>query len=238
MIGTATAKLLTYIGAATSVLCALPLLHIFFAGTGQVIAVIPMIIALLLGGAAFLYGKRAGTVVLAAFILAMRLWEGRIISSATLSVDFLIIIGIGLGLMGVFASHRHALLAQGHKAAKYIDTNLAASFVRISGAAGLSFGPLLWMFSMAEMGGFTALNSTNALLIILFAWQTLKRQLWAAVAQAILAVGTLTFAYANPAGQISVFGFFPIFLLLLHVLGVVGVTNLKKAGRRKEDTVG
>lgn len=233
-----TVKIFTYTGAATSVFCALPPLYALFAGTEQAIAVIPKVLALLLGGAGFIYGKRAGSVVLAAFILAMRLWDENGISSTAPSADLLIIVGLILGLVGVFASHRFARLVHGQKTAKHIDTAVAASFVRISGAAGLSFGPMLWMFSMAEMGGFTALNSTNGLLITLFAWQTLKRQLWAVVAQLILAVGTLTFAYANPAGQISVFGFFPLFLLLLHALGVVGVTNLNKAGRRRGDTVG
>lgn len=212
-------------------------MYALFAGREQAIAILPRILALLLGGAGFIYGKRAGSVVLTAFILALRLWNNeKLISSTSPATDLLVIIGLGLGLIGVFASHKFARLAHGQKDSKHIDANVAASFVRISGAAGLSFGPLLWMFSMAEIGGFTAVNSTNALLIILFAWQTLKRQLWAAVAQVILALGMLIFGCTSPGGQSSVFSFFPLFLLLIHALGVIGIFNLKtdrRYGNRK-----
>lgn len=228
MVSKATAKALTYIGALAALLCALAPLRGLFAGTEQGVVVVPRTIALLLGGAGFIYGKRAGTVTLVAFILAMRMGNG---SHELQPVDFLILAGACLGVSGIFALHRHAKLSRGGKAPKHIDENLAISFTRISAAAGLSFGPLLWMFSMAVMNGLSAANSTSGLLITLFAWQTLKRQLWAAVAQLILAAGNLVLAYTDPAGPMSVFTFFPLFLLMVHTLGVIGVANLKTSRR-------
>jgi len=55
--------------------------------------------------------------------------------------------------------------------------------------------------------------------------------------QVVLAASNLALSYAVPDSPMSVFGFFPLFLLLIHALGFIGVANLKN-GRRQEDRRG
>lgn len=233
MLSKNTAATLAYIGAFSAFFCALAPLRGLYSGAEPFAAGIVKTIAIVVGGVGFLVRKRAGTAVFSAFLLAMLLWgNGNIFNPARMG-DILIITGLVLGLVGIFATQKQTEDTRGqHK--KLLDAATAASFARISGATGLSFGTLFWMFSMAEISDFNAFNSSEGILIILLAWQTLKRQTWAAAGQVLLTANLLSRSHNAYGGNLAVFDFFPFFFLLIHALGLVGIMQLKRS-RRQED---
>jgi hypothetical protein len=236
MPGKKAAKVFSYGGALGTAACAAPLAHGLFTRTGDWTAVLPQVIALILGAAGFITANRTVAVVISAFIISTRLWDAGAGSVFSWPLDAFIFMGIGVGLIGVFELQRQKKLSHGDKNPNLFDIGTATSFIRISGAAGLSFGPLLWMFSMSEISGLTALDSTTGVLVTLFAWQTLKRQPWGAAAQMVLSIGTLAVAQNNPTGAMSAFGFFPLFLTLIYPLGFIGTMKLRK-NRRHGDNI-
>lgn len=235
MISKPTARIFKYLGALSPVFLAGFQMHGLIVGTRPALTTVPGALALLLGAVAILAEKKAGSAILAAYMLAMYYGGGE--AKVPLPAEMFIFCGLALGLLGVFTLRGRGEHGHGAQTLSSLTTGLALSFTRISGAAGLSFGALLWMFSMAEMSDFTVFNSVDGVLVMLFGWQTLKRQSWAAGGQVVLAASNLALSYAVPDSPMSVFGFFPLFLLLIHALGFIGVANLKN-GRRQEDRRG
>jgi len=236
MISKPTARIFKYLGALSPVFLAGFQMHGLIVGARSALTTVPGALALLLGAVAILAEKKAGSAILAAYMLAMY-YGGATADKLPLPAEMLVFCGLGIGLIGVFTLRGRGEHGHGARTLSSLTTGLALSFTRISGAAGLSFGALLWMFSMAEMSDFTVFNSVDGVLVMLFGWQTLKRQSWAAAGQVVLAASNLALYYAVPDSPMSVFGFFPLFLLLIHALGFIGVANLKN-GRRQEDRRG
>jgi len=237
MISKPTARIFKYLGALSPVFLAGFQMHGLIVGARSALTTVPGALALLLGAVAILAEKKAGSTILAAYMLAMYYGGGATADKLPLPAEMLVFCGLGIGLLGVFTLRGRGEHGHGARTLSSLTTGLALSFTRISGAAGLSFGALLWMFSMAEMSDFTVFNSVDGVMVMLFGWQTLKRQSWAAAGQVVLAASNLALYYAVPDSPMSVFGFFPLFLLLIHALGFIGVANLKN-GRRQEDRRG
>lgn len=194
---------------------------------------LPDVLILLLGGWGMLKGKRLASVALTAYLLASRWMIGAAAGiTGPMPSDLVFFPAYTLGIIGAFERNRAARAAAGAADRRLLDADIAASFVRVAGAAGISFGALVAMFSLAEMGGFSVFNLTDGLLIILFAFHTFKRKVWALAAQLALNFTSMALAYAATGSPSEVFGFFPIFLFELYALGLAGAIALKdKDGR-------
>jgi len=176
--------------------------------------------ALMITGAACIFmGKRLPSVLVAVYVLAR--------SSAA---DLAAFIPYTFGIAGAFLRDRAFRIASKAADTSLLDPGIAVSFIRAAGGAGLTFGCLVAMFAMAGLGGFTLFNLADAFLIILFAVYTLKGRFWAGAAQLILSLSSMTFAHAgSDAGLNRLFGFVPLMLLQLYMLGLAGVIATKRS---------
>jgi len=201
----------------------------------------PDTIILLLGGWGILKGKRLVSIMLPAYALASRYIVSEILGQPGQDqiANFIIFPAYALGIIGAFARDRAARIHNKATDTRWVDADIAASFAHISGAAGLGFGILVGMFALADMGGFTWFNLTDAFLIILLAWYTLRRRLWAAASQLILSFCNMALSYAQTGSVSALFSFIPLFLFEIYALGVIGTAVLRHPGRqagRQENT--
>jgi hypothetical protein len=194
---------------------------------------LPDTLILLFGGWGILKGKRLVSIVLPAYALASRYIVNETLGQpgAATVANFIIFPAYTLGIIGAFAQNRAARIKKAVKDTRWIDADIATSFTRISGAAGLSFGILVGMFAFAEMGGFTWFNLTDAFLIILFAWYTLKRRLWAAASQVVLSFSSMALSYSQTGSFSALLGFIPLFIFELYVIGFIGAAVLRYESR-------
>lgn len=228
-----TGRIFSYIGAATAFILAALSTPIFSPESPFGWHALPDTIILLLGGWGIFKGKRLVSIMLPAYALASRYVVSETLGQAgsNATTDFIVFPAYVLGIIGAFARNRAARMVKAVKDKSWIDTDIATSFTRISGAAGISFGILVGMFSLAEIGGFSWFNLTDAFLIILFAWYTLKRRLWAGASQLILSFTNMALSYSQTGNISALFGFVPVFLFELYALGFVGTVILRRAGK-------
>lgn len=219
----------SYLGAAAAVLSGAYTATLCLPGGALGWRGIPDTLILLLGGWGILKGKRLISVILPAYILASRYQVGMILGFTGPSfTDLLVFPAYALGILGAFVRNRAARLERRAPDTRLLDADIAASFTRLAGITGISFGILTGMFAVAELGGFTRFNLTDAFLILLFSWYTIRRRLWAASAQLVLSFGNMALAYHNTGNLAGVFGFFPMFLFILYALGAIGAAALRQ----------
>lgn len=189
---------------------------------------IPDVLIFALGGWGIYKGKRLVSVTLTAYVIASRWLAGEAAGiSGPLPSDLVFFPAYALGILGAFERNRAARASARAADLRLIDSDIAASFVRVAGWTGFSFGVLVAMFSLADLGGFSVFNLTDGLLIMLFAVHTIRRRPWAAAAQLGLSFSNMALAYSNTGGLAGVFGFFPLFLFELYALGLLGTVALR-----------
>jgi hypothetical protein len=232
----AAGRKLSYIGAATAFILAATTIPLFSPASPFGWHALPDTVILVLGGWGILKGKRLVSIILPAYALASRYIVNETLgyTSPDVIASYIVFPAYALGIIGAFARNRAVRIKAAAKDTRWIDADIAASFTRVAGAAGISFGILLVMFSLAELGGFTRFNLTDAFLIILFAWYTLKRRLWAAAAQLIVSFGNMAISYSQTGSFSAIFGFIPLFLFELYALGFIGTMVLKNTSRQAE----
>ena len=145
----------------------------------------------------------------------------------------IVLLGYLLGIIGTFGRDRAKRIKTGVPDKRWLDKTIASYFALLAGVTGLCFGIITGIFSLARTGPFTLFNLADSLLMICFAWYTLKRRLWAAGSQVILSLVNVGLSYMQTGNPGAVFGFLPVFLTQLFMLGFIGVAVL--CGRRQEE---
>lgn len=224
----------SYIGAATAFILAALSTPILSPENPFGWLALPDTIILLLGGWAILKGKRFISVVLPAYMLASRYLVSEAFGRPVMDTpNFIVLLGYALGIIGTFWRDRARRIKSGAQDDRWIDKSIAGSFTLLAGAVGLGSGILVGIFSLIQIGHYTHFNLVDSLLIITFAWHTLKRRLWAAGSQVILSLVNVALSYLQTGELSVVFGFLPMFLLESFALGFIGVAVLR--GQRQEE---
>jgi len=235
-----TGRIFSYIGGTAAFILAARSTPILSPGSPFGWHAIPDILILLLGGWGILKGKRLVSILLPAYTLASRYIVNDALGQtggADTAANFITFSAYALGIIGAFARNRAARIKKAVKDTRWIDAGIAASFTRISGAIGISFGILVGMFAAAEMGGFTWFNLADAFLIILFAWHTLKRRLWATTAQLVISFSSMALSYSQTGNIGALFGFVPLFLFEIYVLGFIGTAVIRLTSNQREKDI-
>lgn len=228
------AVLFSYLGAATAFLLAVLSTRIFFRESPFGWHVLPDIVILLFGGWGILKGNRLASVILPAYMLASRYLVNVTFGRPLLdSTDLLVLLGYLLGIIGTFGRDRAKRIQTRVPDKRWLDKNIASYFALLSGITGLCFGTLIGIFSLTGTGPFTLFNLADSLLMICFAWYTLKRRLWAAGSQVILSLVNVSLSYMQTGNPGAIFGFLPMFLMQIFILGFIGVAVL--CGQRQEE---
>lgn len=228
------AVLLSYLGAATAFILAALSTPILFRESPFGWHALPDIIILLLGGWGILKGNRLASVLLPAYMIASRYLVNATFGRPWLHIkDLIVLLGYLLGIIGTFGRDRAKRIKTGVPDKRWLDKNIASYFALLSGVTGLCFGILIGIFSLTRTGPFTLFNLADSLLMICFAWYTLKRRLWAAGSQVILSLVNISLSYLQTGNPGAIFGFLPVFLMQLFLLGFIGVAVL--CGQRQEE---
>ncbi len=235
-IGEDTASKFSYIGASAAFILAVITIPLFFPGSPVGWYALPDTLILLLGGWGILKGKRLVSIILPAYALASRYIVNETLghTGADIIASFFIFPAYILGAIGAFARDRAARIKAAAEDPRWIDTDIAVSFTRTAGIAGICFGLFVGLFALLEIAPFTRFNLTDAFLITLFAWHTVKRRLWAAAAQLILNLVNMAVSYSQTGSFSGAFGFIPLFLFELYCLGFIGTAVLRRASNPAE----
>lgn len=225
-----TAKKFSLLAGCTAFILAAMTLPLYLKGAGELILLDAAIS--ILCGVGIIVGNRLAAVTLLAFTLASR-YGAFLLSGGgwiNLFLNICILISYSLGVIGTFARDRLRRAAEGEQCADWMDTGIAVLFRRIAGSAGLGFGLLIAWFSATAEGEFSLFNLVDSLLILLFAWQTLKGRYWAAALQLLLCLASMLLSYARSGDVHSIFGFIPLFMLEIYILGFIGVAKIRTGG--------
>ncbi|HBB68138.1 MAG TPA: hypothetical protein DCZ93_12775 [Elusimicrobia bacterium] len=227
-------KVFIYLGAGTAFILAALSTPLFFSESPFGWRALPDTIILLLGGWGILKGNRLVSVILPAYMIASRYMVSETFGRPWLDVkDLIVFLGYFSGIIGTFGRDRAERIKAGLPDKRWLDKDIASYFILSAGMVGLCFGILIGVFSLRETGPFTHFNIADSLLIICFAWYTLKRRLWAAGSQVILNMLNTALSYINTGATGAVLGFLPLFLLEVFILGFIGVAVL--CGQRQEE---
>lgn len=150
----ATGRKLSYIGATTALILAATTIPLFSPASPFGWHALPDTVILMLGGWGILKGKRLVSIILPAYALASRYIVNETLgyTSPDIIANYIVFPAYTLGIIGAFARNRAVRIKAAAKDTRWIDADIAASFTRVAGAAGISFGILVIMFSSAELG--------------------------------------------------------------------------------------
>lgn len=220
VIGATAARCFCCVGAIAAFACAAGTFYLFFRGVWSILA---DTIILLLGGWGMIRGKRFFPTILLIYILASQ-YELRDYTERGLLevIRWGFVIAYALGLVGTFASSRCERIKRKVTDLRWIDYGIGKTFTRLAGVTGVAFGIVVWLFSWQETGEFTYFNCFDALLIMVFAWQTLKEKIWAATAQLILSATNMALSYYRIDSLRAILGFIPLLLFEIYCLGFIG----------------
>ena len=228
------AVLFSYLGAATAFILAALSTPIFFRESPFGWHALPDTIVLLLGGWGILKGNRLVSVLLPADMIASRYLVNVTFGRPLLNItDLIVLLGYLLGRIGTFGRDRAKRLKTGVPDKRWLNKTIASYFALLAGVTGLCFGVLIGIFSLTRTGPFTLFNLADSILMICFAWHTLKRRLWAAGSQVILSLVNVSLSYMQTGNLGAIVGFLPMFLMQLFILGFIGVAVL--CGQRQEE---